>query len=419
MKTKFLPLLLLMSFFALTVNAQITSNYSLSMTLGGTNPDVKAVKTLTIKGKETAIIVGSDLHNAATYPNGATIQFNNIIGITADDVDYLASGISHNLYDVTSDGDDIYVVGDMPSISVYTGGTWTQVPINTDTFIRKIEYVGDNVSGGKIFLVGGPMHTINGVTVGNLAAITIQGGLVTSVVPYFLPNTNIGMSMSSTADKVYISCHNPGGQIMFLFNKTALTLGTMPQPPTYTLFLCEAHDSIVYAFGEEANFTSGLWKFDGSNWSMIATFPAASGSALKFYDGALYASGWFDGEKNVNYSESKNSFDSNSGAPALRGMAVLNGNLIGVTDGGNIFTTKNLFSGVVETTKTPSKIYPVPAHNMLSVMTEKTQLFSLSDINGRVILTGNTNNTIDVTEIPSGMYFVTVNGTAQKVVIQH
>lgn len=414
MKAK-LTLLLLSVLCTLIISAQqtITAPYNTVMTLSGQNPDVKNMKTLNLKGKEVAVIVGKNLHNANPFPSGQSIQFNNIIGITADDVDYMAGGVSADLYDVTADDNGIlYVLGDMPYVGKYDGVQWKQIPLLTDTIPQRIEYVGNNpVAASKQFLVSGPMHYINGTGVEGLALITVKNDSITEVTPFNLPQTSLGYRMSATEDKIFISCHNLHGKTFFSFNKHSLSLDTtLPQPPTNTLFNCEAHDNTVYAFGLEASpYSSGLWKFDGTTWTMITSYPAGSGSALKYYNGTLYISGWFDtGGNNQNYRESDGTLDYNSGAPALRAIAVLNGNLLGVSDGGGIFATKSLFSGIKDIQADKLTIYPNPANNFVTVTSPRDAEIQLTDISGRILFTGtiNATTTINTENIPSGMYFL-------------
>jgi aminopeptidase N len=77
--------------------------------------------------------------------------------------------------------------------------------------------------------------------------------------------------------------------------------------------------------------------------------------------------------------------------------------------------------GVNETSSPSLHVYPNPSTGMITVETSSespSQPYRITNLTGQTLMTGNTQGQIDVSYLPSGSYFLTINGKTQKIVIQ-
>lgn len=81
----------------------------------------------------------------------------------------------------------------------------------------------------------------------------------------------------------------------------------------------------------------------------------------------------------------------------------------GGNNGTYYFNKKALIGSVKQSLTSTLKVYPNPAQNVLNIETKNGILnqWLLADLNGKTVMTGNT-NTLDINEIPSGVYFLNV-----------
>ncbi len=158
--------------------------------------------------------------------------------------------------------------------------------------------------------------------------------------------------------------------------------------------------------------TEGKWVWDGDNQGSFAQFwqGTASGSPV----GGLY-NNW------------GNEPDDYSGQDAL-GFAYTNWPL-GVAGEWNDIKETNLLYYVIEYSGTTSiselksnefSVYPNPAEDFITIECKQALhhlTYSLTDLSGKIILQGiltNTINTIDISSLIPGIYFVDVNGSKHK-----
>ena len=77
--------------------------------------------------------------------------------------------------------------------------------------------------------------------------------------------------------------------------------------------------------------------------------------------------------------------------------------------------------GVHETAKLAMRVYPNPTNGILTVEIQgfaSEQDYRIINLTGQILKTGTTQGQIDVSRLPSGSYFLTINGKTQKIVIQ-
>jgi hypothetical protein len=77
---------------------------------------------------------------------------------------------------------------------------------------------------------------------------------------------------------------------------------------------------------------------------------------------------------------------------------------------------------VVSTDESNVSLYPNPVNNVLFVKTHKKGEFIMTDAIGQVVKRVELNNgtsTIDMSDIPNGIYFITVSDKNFKVLIVH
>ena len=76
--------------------------------------------------------------------------------------------------------------------------------------------------------------------------------------------------------------------------------------------------------------------------------------------------------------------------------------------------------GVIETSAPSLHVYPNPSSGMITVETsvETPQKYRITNLMGQNLMTGTTQGQIDISELPVGTYFLTINGKSQKIVIQ-
>ncbi|MBQ2077106.1 MAG: T9SS type A sorting domain-containing protein, partial [Bacteroidales bacterium] len=66
-------------------------------------------------------------------------------------------------------------------------------------------------------------------------------------------------------------------------------------------------------------------------------------------------------------------------------------------------------------------IYPNPAANIVNVITDRNAELSIFNVTGKEVkhISANENTTsIDISELPNGLYFIVANGIAQKLTIE-
>ena len=99
-----------------------------------------------------------------------------------------------------------------------------------------------------------------------------------------------------------------------------------------------------------------------------------------------------------------------------------------------IFTTQNLQSGqytigvidkqlwsIDQTTTQKTNVYPVPTNGILHVITDGVSVdgeYRITSLTGQTMMTGKLSPAIDVSKLSSGTYFIIINGTAHKFIVQ-
>jgi hypothetical protein len=86
----------------------------------------------------------------------------------------------------------------------------------------------------------------------------------------------------------------------------------------------------------------------------------------------------------------------------------------GVSPGTIVFDIRSS-AGITET-KTNFSISPNPMNDILTIQGKSAnELVSLVDLNGTTVLSS-TESTLNISQLPAGIYFVNINGTCQKVI---
>ena len=62
-------------------------------------------------------------------------------------------------------------------------------------------------------------------------------------------------------------------------------------------------------------------------------------------------------------------------------------------------------------------IYPIPTHGILKVDATYAN-YRITNLKGQTLMTGTAQGQIDVSELPAGVYFITIDGNTQKIIIQ-
>lgn len=109
--------------------------------------------------------------------------------------------------------------------------------------------------------------------------------------------------------------------------------------------------------------------------------------------------------------------------PNLDSIYSLNGHPVN----GAVFTFSSLFVGLNDVLADNNQIaiYPNPAQNAFTFTTERplnNEVVQLLDLTGKVIRTeqiSGLSNTIDVSELSNGLYFLRIGDASQKVIISH
>jgi hypothetical protein len=86
----------------------------------------------------------------------------------------------------------------------------------------------------------------------------------------------------------------------------------------------------------------------------------------------------------------------------------------GVSPGTIVFDIRSS-AGINEET-TSFSVYPNPTNELLTIQGKSANgLVSLSDLNGTTVLSS-TESTLNISQLPAGIYYVNMNGTCQKVI---
>ena len=82
---------------------------------------------------------------------------------------------------------------------------------------------------------------------------------------------------------------------------------------------------------------------------------------------------------------------------------------------------KSLYA-IDKTTNTLLEVYPNPTNGMITIKTGNEQqgpvAYRIANLTGQILMTGTTQRQIDVSSLPTGVYFIEVNGITKKFIVQ-
>jgi len=241
------------------------------------------------------------------------------------------------------------------------------------------------------------------------------------VIPFLLPTTtqiqNRGVIAGNNPSQIlYQTSGNPGSQIFKLeyrdvgfANESFLDIPSQNMFTNFQLWIYEGSGCIEYRYGE-TNITDPDLIYDGETGSASGLFRAL-GSQLEG-DTVIYAIYTTGDAQNPTVFEGENTAEE-AGVGAM-----------GYPGNGVVYT----FCPEIDVNTTDLqntldwKVYPNPTSDILTVklMDIASANFKLLGMNGQTVLEGrigNQNNSIDVSELPQGIYLLsleTKNGIATK-----
>lgn len=406
MKTKFTLLVLVLILAIAEIQAQ--KEFHLFMTLSMDQTMQKAFGNTKVTGNDV-YAVGAFKGIASSVPNGQLIGFGGIIKFPDGNLNNpqpLGGGIQFpegtGLYDVASLNGSIYVVGENYSSEKLfrfddVTNEWDALSVTVESG-AKFTFV-DSIAPSTFLLVG-TMQYCNNILVNGICTYNVQTGVVspvgTGLLPYSVPT-----HFHKDGDKRYIS----GGDGKDIYCTSTGELTHVAAPVANTILDFKGHGDTMYIIAPGGGGSIGTGdllyqKIGNGDWKLLCYADLMTTASIQFNQGKVHVMGISPilyGPDNIVYPGGDLAVDEQTGAIVSSGVTTVQGmqeyiklpnsdDYIGWSDG-NLFTTRELATGVEKITDNTLKLYPNPTSAFVTISgLHLGDDILITDIAGKTIL---------------------------------